>query len=97
MVTLAELYTWVYRGSDNVKRLDILERMLSDVRVLLIDEDVARRFGQLQAEMFRRGAVVATADLLIAVTSLHHDFTVVTHNVRHFTLVPNLRVQDWLA
>ncbi len=84
VVTLAELYTWVYRGTQTSKRLDMLERMLSDVRVL-IDEDIAERFGQLQADMYRRGDVVATADLLIAVTALHHDFTVVTHNVRHFT------------
>jgi tRNA(fMet)-specific endonuclease VapC len=97
VVTLAELCTWVYRGADPAKRLDGLKRLLYDVRVLGIDEDIAHRFGQVDASLLDRGIVVATPDLLIAATALHHNFTIVTHNVRHFTPVPGLRVQDWLA
>jgi len=55
------------------------------------------RFGQVEATLLSRGTVVAAPDLLIAATALQHDFTVVTHNVRHFTPGPGLRVQDWLA
>jgi tRNA(fMet)-specific endonuclease VapC len=97
VVTLAEIYTWVYRGADPARRLDGLNRLLLDVQVLGVDDDIAHLYGRLDAALLDRGVVVATPDLLIAATALHHDFTVVTHNVRHFTPVPGLRVQDWLA
>jgi tRNA(fMet)-specific endonuclease VapC len=49
------------------------------------------------ASLLSNGMVIATPDLLVAATALYHNFTVITHNVRHFTPVPDLRVQDWLA
>ncbi len=37
-----------------------------------------------------------TADLFIACTALVHDLTLVTQNVRHFELISELRIQDWV-
>lgn len=48
-------------------------------RILAVDTNVARRWGQLSARIGNDGA-----DLLIAATALEHDLTVVTRNVRHF-------------
>jgi tRNA(fMet)-specific endonuclease VapC len=36
-------------------------------------------------------------DLLIGVTALEYDLTLVTHNTRHFQNIPNLRLEDWLT
>jgi predicted nucleic acid-binding protein len=48
-------------------------------RILPVDIDVARRWGQLADAHSHAGA-----DLLIAATALEHGLTVVTRNVRHF-------------
>lgn len=48
-------------------------------RILPVDTNVARRWGQLSARIGNDGA-----DLLIAATALEHDLTVVTRNARHF-------------
>jgi predicted nucleic acid-binding protein len=96
-VTLAELYAWVYRVPDSMKRFEALDRLLSDVHLILLDEQVAERYGRVRAELSGRGIGISTTDLLIGASALHHDFTVVTHNVKHFEPIPGLRVQDWLA
>ena len=66
-----------------------LDRVLSwyGDRILPVDSDTARRWGQLSAALGQYGA-----DLLIAATALEHGLTVVTRNVRHFqnTGVPTL-------
>ena len=66
-----------------------LDRVLSwyGDRILPVDSDTARRWGQLSAALGHYGA-----DLLIAATALEHGLTVVTRNVRHFqnTGVPTL-------
>ena len=33
---------------------------------------------------------------LLAAIALSYDLTIVTHNVREFERVPNLRIEDWL-
>jgi toxin FitB len=66
--------------------LDLLLRLYAD-RLLPVDVGVARRWGQLSAEIGHTGA-----DLLIAATALERGLTVVTRNLRHFapTRVPTL-------
>lgn len=97
IVSLAELYSWVYMANDPAKREEGLLTMLSDVTVLRLDDDIARKCGEVGAALRRQGTRVPTLDMLIAGTALVNDLTVVTHNQRHFRLVPNLRVEDWLA
>ncbi len=53
-------------------------------RVLAIDDDVAERWGQLEATAKRRRVTLPTADALIAATALHHGVTLVTRNVDDF-------------
>ena len=58
-----------------------LERILDwhADRILPVDTEIARRWGQLCGDL---GYV--NADLLIAATALEHGLTVVTRNVKHF-------------
>jgi tRNA(fMet)-specific endonuclease VapC len=77
--------------------MQAMSTLLTDVRVVPVDETIAEKFGVVRADMLNRGIVVATSDLLIGVTALHLDYTVVTHNTRHFSMVPGLRLIDWLS
>lgn len=40
---------------------------------------------------------VAEPDLRIASIALAHDLTLVTGNARHFSRVPGLNVENWMA
>ncbi|MDA1231698.1 MAG: type II toxin-antitoxin system VapC family toxin [Planctomycetota bacterium] len=97
-IVLAELYTWAFRRpkSDPLLRL-IEEDLIPDVRVLDFDAYCARQFGELRAAMLTSGVVVNPVDLMIATVALTHDLVLVTHNVKHFEVVPNLRIEDWLT
>ncbi len=53
-----------------------------------------QRAAILWAERHRRGQPIEDADLLIAVTALLQDATVVTNNTNHFTGL-GLRLEDW--
>jgi tRNA(fMet)-specific endonuclease VapC len=66
------------------------------VTLLPVDYEVAYRFGALRAVLLDRGQSPMSSDLFIAATALVHGLTLVTHNVRHFSQVPQLIVDDWL-
>ena len=97
VITAGELYSWVLRSKSSADRLQLLQRFLMGVRLLPVDHEVAYRFGIVRAELLDRGKAPASTDLFLAATALVHNLTMVTHNVRHFSEVPQLAVKDWLA
>jgi predicted nucleic acid-binding protein len=69
--------------------LDQLLRLYGD-RLLPVDVGVARRWGELSAEIGHNGA-----DLLIAATALERGLTVVTRNLPHFTPTGVQTLNPW--
>ena len=49
----------------------------------------------LWAEARHGGHPCGDADLLIAATALEHNLALASGNLRHFTWVPKLRLEDW--
>lgn len=60
-------------------------------------DDVSRRFGEVKAELERRGKRLEDFDLAIASHALALDATLATANVRHYERLANLRIEDWTA
>src|SRR5882724_7601542 len=97
VITLAEIYTWALRTKAPAHRLQGVLDLLSDVVVLDVTPDVARRFGEVQASLLDKGQRAPHMDLLIGSTALVHGLTVVTHNQHHFAKIPGLSLGDWLV
>jgi predicted nucleic acid-binding protein len=96
-VSLGELYTWALRGNSSPTRFGGIEDMRAIVRVIDVTHDISRTSGQTRAMLLDQGHTVAFADLLIAATALTHDLMLVTYNLRHFSPIPGLRIEDWLS
>ena len=67
------------------------------LEILHFDHVCAEVFGQLRSLLERKGQRLDDLDLMIASIALRHDLTLVTGNTRHFSRVPGLRVENWLA
>ena len=96
-VTLGELYAWVQRVKASPKRVQSLRDLLKEVQLLMIDEAVARKFGEVRAWQLDHGLGSPELDLLNGAVALVHDFTMVTHNQRDYDNIPGLRRDDWLV
>ncbi len=44
----------------------------------------------------RLGTPLDDMDLLIAGIAIENDMTLVTHNMKHFSRIPGLKLQDWI-
>jgi tRNA(fMet)-specific endonuclease VapC len=71
------------------------EEFLSRFRSLSFDDDAARAYGPIRAELEQRGVPIGAHDLLIAAIAVAHGLIVVTHNVGEFGQVPGLVTEDW--
>jgi predicted nucleic acid-binding protein len=71
-------------------------RYLDEIFAILPVEPFTREMGvlaaKIDADMKKVGVVIATADLLIGITALHYGYAIGTRNVRHFKMIPGLKV-----
>jgi tRNA(fMet)-specific endonuclease VapC len=68
--------------------------LLRRVDILAWNDVVAKRYGDLRADMERLGRVLAPLDMLIASHAVAADMVLVT-NDRAFSQVAGLTVEDW--
>lgn len=95
-VTMLELAHGVVRANTPQRRNDrqqFLSELSGVVPVVPVTVAVALRAGRIDGESQAKGINIPLSDLLIGVTALELDYAVVTHNVRHFRLIPNLAVR----
>jgi tRNA(fMet)-specific endonuclease VapC len=74
-----------------------VEAILSVLPILPLEADVDRYYGDLRADLERRGEPIGPNDLLIASQARALKLTLVTDNVREFTRVSGLVVQSWAS
>jgi toxin FitB len=71
-----------------------LETKFAD-RILTIDVETARLWGELTARAQKSGIIIPGIDGLLAATALRHGLHVVTRNTRHFEASGALIIDPW--
>lgn len=95
IVTHAELIYGAWKSQHreaNVHRIQELERLIP---VLPLDQNISQHYGQIRAELERKGAPIGAYDLLIAAHALATGLILVTSKVREFRRVPTLKIEKW--
>jgi tRNA(fMet)-specific endonuclease VapC len=59
------------------------------------DEQDALTTGRLHALLAAKGTPIGELDLMIAGTALTRDLVLITDNVREFSRIPNLKIENW--
>ncbi len=95
VVTIAELIHGAYRArtdEDKRRRLTFIDRLCSDVPIHPVTVEMARIVGRIEGEQAAKGIVIPFEDLVIGARALQLGFDLITLNVRHFQLIPSLKV-----
>src|SRR5690349_19266198 len=96
-ISIGELTHGAYKSANPAKNLARLDVLLATLTPLPFDGQTAYRYGQLKAELERKGMRLDDLDLQIASIALQHGVPLVTHNQVHFRRVPNLLLEDWIT
>jgi tRNA(fMet)-specific endonuclease VapC len=94
-VGLTELVHGIYRAQTpemRLRRESFIEEMLRDVTVYPYTKETAMLAGKIDGEQQAKGVTVPFGDLLIGATALSLGFSVLTVNLRHFRLIPDLQI-----
>ena len=94
-ITLAELMHGVEKSTMPEKNLRIVEDFVSRLEVIPYDEAAASHYGEIRADLEKKGTPIGVNDLHIAGHARSQALTLVSNNTKEFDRVEGLRLINW--
>ena len=94
-VTKGELFAGSAKSMQRERTRARQEAFLVRYTSLPFDDAAANEYGRIDGLLKSRGMSIGPLDTQIAAIALVHNLTLVTHNIRHFSRVPDLILEDW--
>ena len=95
-VTYAELVHGVEKSAAVEKNRLALSMLLANMEILDFDVDAADCYGKIRAVLEKKGIPIGPLDMMIAAHAQSLGYTVVTNNVKEFSRVSALRIENWV-
>jgi len=95
-ITLAELIHGVEKSSMPDRNRKSVDDFVSHLEVIPYDDAAAAHYGEIRANLERKGMVIGVNDLHITAHARSRGLIIVTNNMGEFNRVEGLRVEDWL-
>ena len=97
VITFAELVNGAKKSrhvEENLLRLNQLSELID---VLPFEKDAALAYGDIRSSLEKRGMIIGGNDIFIAAHALSLDMTLVTNNVREFSRIDGLKLDNWVT
>lgn len=88
---MAEMLVGAYKSGRKTEFQEIqkLQELFSTIP---LSYDILDKYARLRVLLETQGNHLEDMDLFIAATALANDYTLVTHNTRHFSRIPGLKL-----
>ncbi len=96
-IVRAELLYGALRSKEPKQTLVLVERFLEPFEIIAFGADQAAMHAKIKIELTHKGNLIGPHDLMIAAIVLSYQGTMITHNVKEFTRVSGLLVEDWMT
>lgn len=96
IIVASELRFGAYKRS-STKLEKQTEGLLQRLSIVPFESPADEYYGRLRSDLERRGKPIGANDMLIAAQALALGDTLVTNNVREFSRINALKVENWLA
>jgi tRNA(fMet)-specific endonuclease VapC len=96
-IVFAELCFGVEKGEPHLRapRYAQWDLLLSGLTMEEWGSEAALAYGKIRADLQRRGEIIGNNDMLIAAHALSLGATLVTNNIREFSRINSLKLEDW--
>ena len=94
-IVLFEIEVGIGKSKSPHKRIKQLNDLISVISVLPFGMKEARSAALIRVQLEKQGIPIGPMDILIGGTALAHQATLVTHNIKEFSRINKLQVEDW--
>ena len=96
-IVLGELEVGAEKSLHPDKNRVRLARLIENIPTASLDAEVSRHYGRIRADTERKGTPIGANDLWIAAHALALGAVAVTDNVKEFSRVAGLKVENWVS
>jgi len=96
-VVWAEIEFGISKSARQAHNRQVFDAIAQHLKMVSFSPQAARHYGQIRATLERAGTPIGPNDMLIAAEALAQDATLVTDNIRAFSRVKGLRLENWLS
>jgi tRNA(fMet)-specific endonuclease VapC len=94
-ITVAELEYGICKSQQQEKNRNALMQFLLPLEIVQFDQTAATIYGSIRSELESRGIVIGSMDMLIAAHALSLGVILVSNNLREFSRIANLSLENW--
>ncbi|MBB4350505.1 MULTISPECIES: type II toxin-antitoxin system VapC family toxin [Rhizobiaceae] len=80
----------------SARLIDLVEALIRRLAVAPYEDVSTFHYASIRNDLTAKGALIGPVDLFIAAHARSLDLTLVTNNIREFSRVDGLRVENWL-
>ncbi|MGF1587602.1 MAG: type II toxin-antitoxin system VapC family toxin [Bacteroidales bacterium] len=77
------------------KQISIFEDFVSENIILPLTEKSVKISAEIYGTLRKSGNKLDDIDVLIAGIAIENDMTLITNNVKHFSRIPGLKIENW--
>ena len=92
-ITYAELLYGAFR-KDSKKIQNKISHLLNKVKIIDFDERAAIEYAKIRTKLEKDGIPIGGMDILIAACAISNKFVLVTNNLKHFSRIDHLQIQN---
>ena len=94
-ITVAELQFGVQKSQFPTKNQQALSQFLLPLTIIDFERAAAIVYGNIRAKLEKQGTPIGSLDTLIAAHALSLQVILVTNNIKEFSRVSNLQIDNW--
>ncbi len=95
-ITYGELYYGAEKSLQKEKNIMILDQLTKLIPPISISNEAGKFYGQIRSELEQKGIPIRNNDLWIASHALSLNVTLISNNLKEFTRIPNLQLENWV-
>ncbi len=94
-VTYAEL-SFGLRNRYSERLYKKISQFISLVEIVDWTSSAALQYADIKYHLKKSGTPIGNMDMLIAASAMSIDAALVTNNKKHFSIIPDLKIADWI-
>ena len=97
VITLGELRHGAEKSQAREKALATISHLISAIPIVPMTEASGQHYGQIRADLERKGQPIGNNDLWIAAHARAEGLILVTNNEREFARIEGLQIENWVT
>ena len=96
-ITIGEIVYGAFKSDQREKHLTQLkDKLIPLVRLIPFDKKEVFAYGEIRSILEKSSTPLNDTDLMIAATAVANNLVLITGNEKHFSVIKNLQVENWL-